>query len=136
MYPINNIHSIKYQESQLEGNHAILLLFVKPSDDNAESIIKKFNYLHYKSKKYCSIYLIGYSPYLNDTYYSGGSDQSHITPYSRYRMNLRGEVNFAIKKVVVGVFATISVVDSNGDYFCASNNGGSANIGLTVGYNF
>ena len=68
MYPINNIHSIKYQESQLEGNHAILLLFVKPSDDNAESIIKKFNYLHYKSKKYCSIYLIGYSPYLNDTY--------------------------------------------------------------------
>ena len=40
MYPINNIHSIKYQESQLEGNHAILLLFVKPSDDNAESIIK------------------------------------------------------------------------------------------------
>lgn len=78
-----------------------------------------------------------YSSFAEDhTYYSGGSDQSHITPYSRYRMNLRGEVNFAIKKVVVGVFATISVVDSNGDYFCASNNGGSANIGLTVGYNF
>ena len=56
MYPINNIHSIKYQESQLEGNHAILLLFVKPSDDNAESIIKKFNYLHYKSKAFPCFY--------------------------------------------------------------------------------
>lgn len=61
MYPTNNISGIMEQESNLEGNHVIILLFVKPSDVNADSIIRQFNYLHYKSKKYCSIYLIGYS---------------------------------------------------------------------------
>ena len=61
MYPVNNIEGIQEQESHLEGSHAIILLFVKPSDDNADSIIKKFNYLHYRSKQYCSIYLVGYS---------------------------------------------------------------------------
>ena len=40
MYPVNNISGIKEQESRLEGSHAIILLFVKPSDDNADSIIK------------------------------------------------------------------------------------------------
>ena len=63
MYPVNNIVGIENQELKLEGNHAIILLFVKPSDDNADGIIKKFNYLHYKSKRYCSIYLVGYSQY-------------------------------------------------------------------------
>ena len=68
MYPVNNIDGIKMQEEELEGSHAIILLFVKPSDDNADSIIKKFNYLHYKSKEYCSIYLIGYSQYFYEKY--------------------------------------------------------------------
>ena len=68
MYPVNNISGIKEQESRLEGSHAIILLFVKPSDDNADSIIKKFNYLHYRSKQYCSIYLVGYSQYFYEKY--------------------------------------------------------------------
>ena len=68
MYPVNNIGGIKEQESQLDGSHAIILLFVKPSDDNADSIIKKFNYLHYRSKQYCSIYLVGYSQYFCEKY--------------------------------------------------------------------
>lgn len=63
MFPANNINGIKEQEELLEGSHAIILLFVKPSDDNADNIIRKFNYLHYKSKGYCSIYLVGYSQY-------------------------------------------------------------------------
>ena len=50
MYPANNIDGIVEQERMLDGSHAIILLFVKPSDDNADNIIKKFNYLHYKSK--------------------------------------------------------------------------------------
>lgn len=68
MYPVNNISGIQKQESELEGSHAIILLFVKPSDDNADSIIKKFNYLHYRSKQYCSIYLVGYSQYFYEKY--------------------------------------------------------------------
>ena len=61
MYPVNDIKGILEQEKELEGSHAIILLFVKPSDENADNIIKKFNYLHYRSKSYCSIYLVGYS---------------------------------------------------------------------------
>ena len=36
MFPANNINGIKEQEELLEGSHAIILLFVKPSDDNAD----------------------------------------------------------------------------------------------------
>ena len=53
----------------IDGSHAIILLFVKPSDDNADNIIKKFNYLHYKSKNYCSIYLVGYSLDYHEAYH-------------------------------------------------------------------
>ena len=68
MYPINNINGIKEREDKLEGSHAIILLFVKPSDDNADAIIKRFNYLHYRSKEFCSIYLIGYSQGFSERY--------------------------------------------------------------------
>ena len=74
MYPVNNIKGIQDQESYLEGSHAVILLFVKPSDDNADSIIKKFNYLHYRSKQYCSIYLVGYS----QCFYDGYTDAQEV----------------------------------------------------------
>ncbi len=61
MYPMNNLQEIYNQESQIEGNHVVVLLLVKPSDSGADEYIKKFNYLHYRSKRYCSIYLLGYS---------------------------------------------------------------------------
>ncbi len=61
MYPINDLQGIRNQEAQLEGNHVVILMLVKPSDTGADEYIKKFNYLHYRSKQYCSIYLLGYS---------------------------------------------------------------------------
>lgn len=61
MYPINNLQGICEQESQLKKNHVIIFLLVKPSDSGADEYIKKFNYLHYRSKEYCSIYLLGYA---------------------------------------------------------------------------
>lgn len=68
MYPLNNICGIESQERQLEGSHAIILLFVKPSDVNAQEIIGNINYLHHRSKGYCSIYLIGYARNMYDQY--------------------------------------------------------------------
>lgn len=61
MYPVNDIGGIYDQEAKLEGSHVIIFLLVKPSDSSADDYIKKFNYLHYRSKQYCSIYLLGYS---------------------------------------------------------------------------
>lgn len=58
MYPINDLQGIRNQESQLEGNHVVILMLVKPSDTGADEYIKQFNYLHYRSKQYCSWYAL------------------------------------------------------------------------------
>lgn len=68
MYPINNILGIEEQERQIDGSHAVILLFVKPSDPNANEIISNINYLHHRSKGYCSIYLIGYAREMYNVY--------------------------------------------------------------------
>ena len=68
MNPVNNIKGIDAQEKLLEGNHVVILLLVKPSDKNADDMIKQINYLHYRSDKYCSIYLVGYSIKFGDDY--------------------------------------------------------------------
>ena len=39
MFPVNDLNGINKQEILLEGNHAVILLFVKPSDKNADEII-------------------------------------------------------------------------------------------------
>ncbi|MBR1762778.1 MAG: hypothetical protein IJ731_05365 [Eubacterium sp.] len=69
MYPINNIEGIEKQEAQFENKHVVILLFVKPSDIGADEYINKINYLHYRSKEYCSIYLVGYSQCFNSDEY-------------------------------------------------------------------
>ncbi|MDO4308207.1 MAG: hypothetical protein Q4C77_15420 [Eubacteriales bacterium] len=39
----------------------VVFLFVKPTTQEAIDIIQEFEYIHYNSAKYCSIYAIGYS---------------------------------------------------------------------------
>ena len=68
MFPINNIEGIEKQEQKIEGNHVVALLLIKPSDNNADEIISNFNYYHHLSEKYCSIYLLGYSPNFCEKY--------------------------------------------------------------------
>lgn len=61
MYPIHDLEGIEEIESRIEGNHIVILLIVKPQDENADEIIRNFNYLHELSGKFCTIYPIGYS---------------------------------------------------------------------------
>ena len=61
MFPVNNIQGIELQEKQIEGQHVVVLLFVKPSDNDAKAILNKLNYWHHLSARYCSIYMVGYS---------------------------------------------------------------------------
>ena len=42
MYPINDLQGIRNQESQLEGNHVVILMLGKPSDTGADEYIKIF----------------------------------------------------------------------------------------------
>jgi hypothetical protein len=61
MFAVNTYAEIEKNEKQLDEKHIIVLLFVRPSLSDSEKIIAEFNYLHYNSRKYCSIYAVGYS---------------------------------------------------------------------------
>lgn len=61
MYAINTYEQIEQKEKSLGENHIIVLLFVRPSVNGANEIINEFNYLHYNSARYCSIYAVGYT---------------------------------------------------------------------------
>lgn len=61
MAAFHSLDLIKENEKKLNDNHVIIFIFVKPSDENSQDIIAKFNYLHYLSSQYCTIYPIGFS---------------------------------------------------------------------------
>lgn len=61
MFSVTNYGGILEQEKKNNRKQIVVMLLVKPSDEGAEHIINKFNYLHHRSKKYCSIYAVGYS---------------------------------------------------------------------------
>lgn len=60
MVSVHNFIGITTNEQRLNERHVILLLFVKPSDEFANTIIPKFNYYHHLSNRYCSIYAAGF----------------------------------------------------------------------------
>jgi len=61
MFAVNTYEEIIKNERRLNERHIIILLFVRPSLIGAEKIIAEFNYLHYNSGKFCSIYAVGYT---------------------------------------------------------------------------
>jgi len=61
MFPVANYEGILEQEKKNQRKQIVVMLLVKPSDEGADHIINKFNYLHHRSKGFCSIYAVGYS---------------------------------------------------------------------------
>lgn len=61
MFAVNTYEEIEANERQLNQKHIIVLLFVRPGLPDASSVIDEFNYIHYNSREYCSIYAVGYS---------------------------------------------------------------------------
>lgn len=51
---------IKYEKG-VENKEIVVFLFVRPTNQDAMNIIREFEYIHYNSWNYCSIYAIGYS---------------------------------------------------------------------------
>lgn len=72
MFAVNTYEEIEKNERLLDEKHIIVLLFVRPSLSGANDVINEFNYIHYNSGRYCSVYAIGYT---NDEKYF----QHHIT---------------------------------------------------------
>lgn len=61
MFAASTYDEIIEYERLIENQEIVVLLFVKPTSQDAVDIIREFEYIHYNSSKYCSIYAIGYS---------------------------------------------------------------------------
>ncbi|MDF9824769.1 hypothetical protein M2475_001233 [Breznakia sp. PF5-3] len=61
MFAVNTLEKIEENEKALNKEHVIALLLVRPSLNGAQEIINEFNYIHFNSKEYCSVYAVGYS---------------------------------------------------------------------------
>ena len=61
MFAANTYDEIIRCEKEVENLEIVVLLFVRPTNQAALDIIREFEYIHYNSGKYCSVYAIGYS---------------------------------------------------------------------------
>ena len=58
MFAACTYEEIEKREKLIENMEIVVFLFARPTE---EDILKEFEYIHYNSAKYCSIYAIGYS---------------------------------------------------------------------------
>jgi len=67
MFAACTYEEIELRERQIDNKEIVVLLFCRPSEDE---ILKEFEYIHYNSSKYCSIYAIGYTddPHKDNTF--------------------------------------------------------------------
>lgn len=61
MFAASTYEEVVEYERRIENKEIVVFLFVKPTTQDAIDIIQEFEYIHYNSAKYCSIYAIGYS---------------------------------------------------------------------------
>lgn len=58
MFAASTYEEIERMEKQIENPEIVVFLFVRSTETE---ILKEFEYIHYNSAKYCSIYAIGYT---------------------------------------------------------------------------
>lgn len=61
MFAASTYEEVVDYERRIENKEIVVFLFVKPTTQDAIDIIQEFEYIHYNSAEYCSIYAIGYS---------------------------------------------------------------------------
>lgn len=61
MYAINTYEEVEQRQRENSDKQIVILLFVKPSAPGAKEIIEEFDYIHYNSGQFCSVYAVGYS---------------------------------------------------------------------------
>lgn len=61
MFAINTYEEIEQRQRKNGDKQIVILLFVRPTAPGAKEIIEEFDYIHYNSARYCSIYAVGYS---------------------------------------------------------------------------
>lgn len=61
MFAASTYDEIEAIAQKIKNMQIVVFLFVKPCNQDAMDIIKEFEYIHYNSEKYCSVFAIGYS---------------------------------------------------------------------------
>lgn len=61
MFAVGSFEEIIRRERQADTKQVVIFLFVRPTGVLNQDIIKDFEYIHYNSAGYCSIYAIGYT---------------------------------------------------------------------------
>lgn len=91
MFAVGTYDEIIEIEKRVEEKQIVVFLFVRPTNQNAMEIIKEFEYIHYNSEEYCSIYAIGYT---NDF------DKANDTSYIKIQTILNSDWYFSNKAFV------------------------------------
>lgn len=61
MFAIHTYEQIEEEEKRLNEQHIVVLLLVRPDLPGAADILREFNYIHYNSGRFCSVYAVGYT---------------------------------------------------------------------------
>lgn len=61
MFAASTYDEIVRQEREIDSREIMVFLFVRPTKASDREIINEFEYIHYNSGKYCSVYAIGYT---------------------------------------------------------------------------
>ena len=88
MFAACTYEEIEQRERLIENKEIVVLLFARPTETD---ILKEFEYIHYNSAKYCSIYAIGYT---NDF------GKKNDPCYRRVEANMDSEWYFSTKAFV------------------------------------
>lgn len=68
MFAACTYEEIENRERNVENKEIVVFLFVRPSCKDAMDIVREFDYIHYNSGEFCSIYAIGYTNDFNKAY--------------------------------------------------------------------
>lgn len=100
---VNTYEEIEYNQRQNEDKQIIILLFVRPTAPDADKIIKEFDYIHFNSAKYCSIYAVGYSNdpskandngYSEVAYVAGNPWYFSTAEFVKFKNNLENRIHW------------------------------------------
>ena len=58
MFAVSTYEEIEQAERNIENHEIVVFLFARPTNTD---VLREFEYIHYNSAKYCSIYAIGYT---------------------------------------------------------------------------
>lgn len=95
MFAASTYDEIVEQEKMAETKQIVVFIFVKPTNAQAMDIVREFEYIHYNSGEYCSVYAIGYSnnPYKEDKTYK----QVEVVCNSEWFFSTKAFVDFKNK---------------------------------------